>query len=99
LEEQKDKHACVGDVRHIGLFGAVELVRDKKTKEPLVPYGRDPEKIMARIHGMLKERGFSAFGRENNINVTPPLIITEQELREAFAILDETLTIVDAKFI
>jgi taurine--2-oxoglutarate transaminase len=99
LEEQKDKHACVGDVRHIGLFGAVELVRDKKTKEPLVPYGRDPEKIMPRIHGMLKERGFSAFGRENNINVTPPLIITEQELREAFAILDETLTIVDAKFI
>jgi taurine--2-oxoglutarate transaminase len=48
---------------------------------------------------MLKERGFSAFGRENNINVTPPLIITEQELREAFAILDETLAIVDAKFI
>lgn len=99
LDELAEKHACVGDVRHIGLFGAVELVKDKQTKEPIVPYGRDPEKVMPRIHGLLKERGFSAFGRENNINVTPPLIITEEELREAMAILDEVLSIVDREFI
>ncbi|MGN0432975.1 MAG: aminotransferase class III-fold pyridoxal phosphate-dependent enzyme [Bilifractor sp.] len=99
LEEVKEKHRCVGDVRYIGLFGAVELVRDKRTKEPLVPYGRDPEQIMPRIHGLLKERGFAAFGRENNINITPPLIITEQELRDAFEILDEVLGIVDEKFL
>ncbi len=99
LDELKEKHACVGDVRHIGLFGAVELVKNRETKEPLVPYGYDEQKIMNRIHGLLKERGFSAFGRENNINVTPPLIITEQELRDAFAILDEVLSIVDEKFL
>ncbi|MBQ8469496.1 MAG: aspartate aminotransferase family protein, partial [Clostridia bacterium] len=50
---------------------------------------------MAYIQGLLKERGFSAFGRENNINVTPPLIVTEEELREAFKILNEVLDIVD----
>lgn len=95
LEDIKVKHVCVGDVRHIGLFGAVELVRDKEKKIPLTPYGRDENGIMARIHGMLKERGFAAFGRENNINITPPLIITEEQLREAFVILDEVLGIVD----
>lgn len=99
LDALKTKHACVGDVRHIGLFGAVELVKNKETKEPIVPYGRDPEMIMAKIHGLLKERGFASFGRENNINVIPPLIITEKELREAIRILDEVLTIVDTKFI
>jgi len=50
---------------------------------------------MSKIQGLLKERGFAAFGRENNINVTPPLIITENELKKAFKILDEVLTIVD----
>lgn len=99
LDELLEKHACVGDVRHIGLFGAVELVKDKESKTPLVPYGYDEQKIMTKIHGLLKERGFSAFGRENNINVTPPLIITEQELRDAMKILDEVLGIVDATFI
>ena len=99
LEEQKAKHACVGDVRYIGLFSAVELVKDKQTKEPLTPYGRDPEGVMKRIFGLLRERGFSTYGRESNINITPPLIITEDELREAFKILDEVLSIVDKTII
>lgn len=47
LEEMKEKHPCVGDVRYIGLFSAIELVKDKKTKEPLVPYGKDEKGIMA----------------------------------------------------
>lgn len=99
LEEQKAKHACVGDVRYIGLFSALELVKSKETKEPIVPYAKDTEGVMKRIFGLLRERGFSTYGRENNINVTPPLTITEQELREAFVILDEVLTIVDETFI
>ena len=99
LEDLKAKHKSVGDVRYIGLFGAVELVKDKEKKIPLVPYGYDEHNTMGRIHGLLKERGFAAFGRENNINITPPLIITEEELREAFRILDEVLTIVDNEFI
>ena len=99
LEKLKADHRSVGDVRYIGLFGAVELMKDRDKKIPLVPYGYDENKIMARIQGLLKERGFAAFGRENNINVTPPLIITEDELRSAFKILDEVLTIVDNEFL
>ncbi len=99
LEALKKKHRSVGDVRYIGLFGAVELMKDRDKKIPLVPYGYDENRIMGRIQGLLKERGFAAFGRENNINITPPLIITEKELREAFEILDEVLTIVDETFL
>ena len=99
LDGLKEKHRSVGDVRHIGLFGAVELMKDRDKKIPLVPYGKDPEKIMPRIHGLLKERGFACFGRENNLNITPPLIITEQELRDAFEILDNVLDIVDREFL
>ena len=58
LEEMKAKHPCVGDVRYIGLFSAVELVKDKKTREPLVPYGKDPEGVMPKILGMLKAKRF-----------------------------------------
>lgn len=98
LDELKEKHKCIGDVRHIGLFSAVELVKDKKTKEPLVPYG-DKSGTMGKIIGLLKERGFATFGRENNINITPPLIITENELREAMKIFDEVMDIVDKEYL
>lgn len=95
LEELKEKHPSVGDVRYIGLFSAVELVKDKKTKEPLVPFGIDPEKIMGKIVGMLMQKGFYTYSHENCILVAPPLIITEQELRDALGILDEVLFEVD----
>lgn len=95
LEEMKAKHPCVGDVRYIGLFSAVELVKDKKTREPLVPYGKDPEGVMPKILGMLKAKRFMTFGHENMILVAPPLIITEEQLREELAKLDEVLGEVD----
>lgn len=95
LEKLKEKHTSVGDVRYIGLFSAVELVKDKTTKEALVPYGKDPEKIMNKIIGMLKEKGFSTYSHENCIIIAPPLIINKSELKEALAIFNETLNFVD----
>ena len=95
LEDLKARHPCVGDVRYIGLFSAVELVRDKQTREPLVPYGRDPEGIMGKVLGMLKAKRFMTFGHENMILVAPPLIITAEQLREELAKMDEVLTEVD----
>ncbi len=95
LEEMKAKHPCVGDVRYIGLFSAVELVKDKKTREALVPYGKDPDGIMGKVIGMLKAKRFMTFGHENMILVAPPLIITEEQLREELAKLDEVLGEVD----
>ena len=95
LEGLKERHPCVGDVRYIGLFSAVELVKDKKTKEPLVPFGMDPEGIMPKIIRLLEERGFMTYSHENMILVCPPLIITEDQLREEMPKLDEVLGIVD----
>lgn len=99
LEELKAKHLCVGDVRYIGLFSAVELVKDKETKEALVPYGKDPDGVMGKIIGMLKERKFMTYSHENMILVAPPLIITEAQIKEELAKLDEVLGIVDKEFI
>lgn len=99
LDDMKARHVSVGDVRHIGLFGALELVKDREKRIPLVPYGYDENRTMTKIFGWLKEKGFATFGRENNINIAPPLIITAEELREAFAILDGVLTRVDNELI
>jgi taurine--2-oxoglutarate transaminase len=99
LEAMKAKHPCVGDVRYIGLFSAVELVKNKKTREALVPYGRDPEGIMSKILGLLSERKFMTYSHENVVIVAPPLIITEAQLTEELIKLDEVLSIVDEKFI
>ena len=96
LENLKAKHASVGDVRYIGLFTCIELVKDKATKEPLVGYGKDPEKIMKKILGMLVSEGFWTYTHENMILVAPPLIINETQIREAMAIMDKVLDFVDS---
>lgn len=99
LEDLKNKHDCVGDVRYIGLFACVELVKDKKTKEALVSYGQDAQGTMGKIIGMLKERSFMTYSHENMVFVCPPLIITKEQLVEELAKLDEVLEIVDKQFI
>ncbi|MEA4922575.1 MAG: aminotransferase class III-fold pyridoxal phosphate-dependent enzyme [Eubacteriaceae bacterium] len=88
------KHACVGQVRHIGLFSAMELVKDDKGT-PLVAFNEDPDGIMPKIIGMLKKEGFWTYSHENMVVVCPPLIITEQEMRDAMKIMDKVLDSVD----
>lgn len=99
LEELKEKHPCVGDVRYIGLFSSLELVKDKTTREPLVPFGKDPGGVMGKILGILKERKFMTFGHENMILVAPPLIITAEQLKEEMDKMDEVLSIVDKELL
>jgi taurine--2-oxoglutarate transaminase len=99
LEGMKAAHACVGDVRYIGLFAAVELVRSKETKEALVPYGKDPDGIMGKVLQKLKSRGFMTYTHENVIIVAPPFVITEEQLTEELQKLDEVLGEVDREFI
>ena len=95
LEAFQAAHPCVGDVRAIGLFSAVELVKDKATREPIVKYGGDPEGVMLRINKKLGSRGFMTYTHENCIIVAPPLIITAEQLNEELKKLDEVLTEVD----
>jgi taurine--2-oxoglutarate transaminase len=89
------KHACVGDVRCIGLFSAVELVKNRDTHEPLVPYGKDPTGIMGGINKKLAAKGFMTYTHENVIIVAPPLIITASQIKEELLKLDEVLAEVD----
>jgi len=92
--QMKAKHRCVGDVRSIGLFGVIELVRNRQTKEPLAPFnGTSPE--MQRLGAYLREQGMYVFINWNNLFTNPPLCITEEELRGAFTIIDRALDIID----
>jgi len=90
----KERHPSVGDVRSLGLFGVIELVRDRTSREPLAPYnGTSPE--MAQIGAILRENGVAAFLRWNCLYTIPPLCITEAQLREAFTVIDQSLDIAD----
>ena len=95
LEAMKEKHISIGDVRYIGLFSSIELVKDRNTREPLVPYGKDPDGVMKKIIGKLSAKGFMTYSHENMIFVSPPLIITPEQLDEEFVKLDEVLSEVD----
>jgi len=97
LEELKEKHPSVGDVRYIGLFSAVELVKDKNSREPLVPYGGDPGGIMKSLIGRLAAEGFMTYSHENMILIAPPLIITPEQLKEEIAKLDRILTVFESE--
>ena len=99
LESLKAKYDCVGDVRYIGLFSCLELVKSSATKEPLVAYGKDPEGVMKKILGLLRARGFCTYSHENMVHVSPPLIITEEQMREEMVKLDEVCGIVQKEFV
>jgi taurine--2-oxoglutarate transaminase len=84
------RHPCVGAVRSIGLFGVVELVRNRKTMEPMAPFnGTSTE--MQSLGRFFRNQGLYTFVRWNTFFTNPPLTITEAELREAFAIIDQGL--------
>lgn len=92
-----EKHRIIGDVRGTGAFFALELVKDRATKEPLVPWHGDGPGVMKTFYGELRKRGIYTFGKFNIVLVTPPLTITEAELAEGLTAIDEALTVVEAQ--
>ncbi len=97
LRALKEKHPSVGDVRSIGLFSILELVKDRATREPLVPYNARPDQlgVMNKVNAFLRERGVYTLVRWNNVFVNPPLCITEEQLLEGLSIVDQALEIAD----
>ncbi|HLO33556.1 MAG TPA: aminotransferase class III-fold pyridoxal phosphate-dependent enzyme [Anaerolineales bacterium] len=94
LTDLGEEHASVGEVRSIGLFGIIELVKDRKTKEPMAPWnGSSPE--MAALKKYCLEHGLFVYTHWHTVLVIPPLIITEEQLQEGFDILDQALDITD----
>jgi taurine--2-oxoglutarate transaminase len=95
LKRLADRHPSIGDVRSIGLFGIVELVRNRATREPLAPFnGTSPE--MQRLAAFFRDNGLYTFVRWNNFFTNPPLCISEAELMEGLEIIDRGLAITDA---
>ena len=99
--ELKDKHPCIGDVRGLGLFVGLELVKNKKTREPIMPVaakirqGMNPKLEVAKRLGELGMMAMAA-NPSNVIALAPPLIVTKDEIDEGIGILDQALKAADA---
>jgi taurine--2-oxoglutarate transaminase len=94
LAELARKHPCVGEVRGVGAFWAIELVANPETKEPLAPYGASSP-AMAEILASCRKQGLLPFANYNRIHVVPPCNIAPDDARAGLAILDEALSIGD----
>jgi len=90
LDELARKHPIVGAHRSIGLFGLVELVKNRETQEPLAPFGQTTA-ATKRLTGLLREEGLYTFVRWHTFFTNPPLCVTEEQLREGFAMIDRAL--------
>jgi taurine---2-oxoglutarate transaminase len=92
-----DRHPSIGDVRGLGCFWGLELVRNRETREPLVPFNAAGEAMapVGRVAKAALDRGLYLMTHWNVIMVCPPLTITRDEIDEGIAALDEALTIAD----
>jgi len=90
LEALAAKHKVIGEVRGLGVFWAIELVKDRSTREPLAPYGGSSP-AMGELMAACKKAGMIPFMNFNRIHICPPLNVSEAELNEGFAILDAAL--------
>ncbi len=101
VEELKAKHPSIGDFRNTGLLGCIELVRNRATKEPLVPWNAKPEesKPTYRMVAKIKELGMFTFAKWNFIFVAPPLNITREEVDKGMEILSQVIAIADEYYV
>lgn len=95
LMDLAEKHPVIGDVRGTALHHVIELVKDRRTREPMSGFNQPPSEPMKRAAAYLKQHGLSTLVRWNMIFNTPPLIITEAQIEEGLQILDGALTILD----
>ncbi len=100
METLIDKHPSIGDFRNTGLLGCIELVKNRETKEQLIPWnakGADAA-ISSEIAGKLKELGMFTFVKWNFLFMAPPLIITEEQIDEGLDIISKALEIADQHY-
>jgi taurine---2-oxoglutarate transaminase len=88
LAKLRAKHEIVGDTRGVGLMQAIEFVKNRETREPLVPWQGKGMGPMPALFKSLRERGVYAFGRFNIVNICPPLVISEAEIETLMEALD-----------
>jgi len=94
----RERHPSVGAVRNIGLFGIVELVRDRETREPMAAFNATSPEMVA-LDQRLRADGLYTMTHWDAFFTNPPLCITEEQLREGFAIIDAALEVTDAAIV
>ncbi len=97
LRELAERHPVIGEVRGLGVFWALDLVKDRATREMLAPYGGSSP-AMAQLVAESKKRGLLPFTNYNRMHVVPPCVVTDAEAKEGLAILDEVFSIVDQHY-
>jgi taurine---2-oxoglutarate transaminase len=99
VEEMKLKHPSIGDWRNHGLLGCLELVKNRKTKEPFAPFNAKPDEmvVMNKVAAKIKELGMYTFVRWGFIFIAPPLCVTKEQIDEGLEIISEALKIADAE--
>jgi taurine---2-oxoglutarate transaminase len=92
------KHPSIGDWRNTGLLGCLELVKNRKTKEPMAPFNAKPNEmtVMNQVAAKIRDLGMYTFVRWNYIFIAPPLSVTKKQIDEGLAIISEALLIADA---
>jgi len=100
LRELAERHPSIGEVRGLGVFWALELVRDRATREPLVPFNAAGAAAapMGELMAACKSRGLWPFTHFNRMHVVPPCTTTAEEIREGLAVLDEALKVADTYY-
>lgn len=94
LVDLGEQHPSIGEVRSIGLFGVIELVKNRQTKEPLAPFNGNSSEMSA-IRQFCLEHGLYLYTHWHTLLIIPPLIINPEQLQEGFDILDQALAIAD----
>ena len=97
VEKLKTKHLSIGDFRNTGLLGCIELVKNRKTKEPVTPWNAKPSEMeaTAKMATKIRELGMFTFVRWNWIFIAPPLNISKDEVDEGLDIISQTIAIAD----
>src|SRR5689334_22201012 len=93
VEKLMQKHPSIGDYRNTGLLGCIELVKNRKTKEPMAPFNANATEmaVINKVAGKIKELGMYTFVRWNYIFVAPPLCVTKEQIDEGLAIISEAI--------
>ncbi len=97
VELLKQKHPSIGEFRNTGLLGCIEIVKNRKTKEPMAPFNAKPDEmtVMNKVAAKIKDLGMYTFVRWNYIFIAPPLCVTKEQVDEGLAIISEAIKIAD----
>ncbi|MDQ3021593.1 MAG: aminotransferase class III-fold pyridoxal phosphate-dependent enzyme [Bacteroidota bacterium] len=97
MVEMKEDHPSIGDWRNTGLLGCLELVKNRKTKEPIARWNAPPDEmgVMNKVMAKIAELGMFTFGRWNLLFIAPPLCVTKEQVDEGLEIISEALKIAD----